>query len=358
MHGPPLRGIENSGTRPDNWNLSSPYGQRGSQPFVLNMPGDDDSVPGDYVMIRFVTDYQSKVLRTRNILGIAAHTDWDSNPSLVQQQGPDLPDPTLCILQASGGHTATVFYVGGNRNNELYSWSAGMAAWKRLVPGTGPLVAMRFFVNPYNPSLIYVVDAQSVQRSDDGGETWQVDANLQMQLTCNGRIPVSRAQISNLPGAAAVEAILTDMQFIPYNAGVRFAVGEGGAFYTEDGINWTRVLDTGALPGRPVNCYFDWNSNPNPALYVAFDGRGLVRIDPFPDYAPVIPDVVVPDLSGFLFPKAVSTLQALGLLASIQPGSASGPEADLWVFSQTPNAPAAVQPGTVVSLLLHSGPVS
>jgi hypothetical protein len=61
------------------------------------------------------------------------------------------------------------------------------------------------------------------------------------------------------------------MQFYPYNPLVRFAVGQGGAFYTIDGVNWTCLLHTGALTGRPAHCYFDWISDPySPTLYVAF----------------------------------------------------------------------------------------
>ena len=48
---------------------------------------------------------------------------------------------------------------------------------------------------------------------------------------------------------------------------------------TEDGVTWIRLLHAGALPGRPANCYYDQISDPdNPALYVAFAGRGIVKI--------------------------------------------------------------------------------
>lgn len=47
-------------------------------------------------------------------------------------------------------------------------------------------------------------------------------------------------------------------------------------------MNWFRLLDTGALRGRPVNCYFDRISNPSdPALYVSFGGRSIVKISGF-----------------------------------------------------------------------------
>jgi hypothetical protein len=48
-------------------------------------------------------------------------------------------------------------------------------------------------------------------------------------------------------------------------------------------VNWTRLLRTGALAGRPANCYFDGISNlGDPALYVAFAGRSLVKITDLP----------------------------------------------------------------------------
>jgi hypothetical protein len=69
------------------------------------------------------------------------------------------------------------------------------------------------------------------------------------------------------------------MQFDPYSPLIRFAVGVGGAFVTIDGgVTWTRLLHTGALPGQPTNCYYDWISPTSPSLYVAFGGRGLVKI--------------------------------------------------------------------------------
>jgi hypothetical protein len=59
-------------------------------------------------------------------------------------------------------------------------------------------------------------------------------------------------------------------------------------------VNWNRLLDTGALPGRPTNCYYDWVSDPcQRALYVAFAGRSLVKISPLPWGALQAPD---PDL--------------------------------------------------------------
>ena len=52
----------------------------------------------------------------------------------------------------------------------------------------------------------------------------------------------------------------------------------GGAFMTIDGINWTRLLHTAALPGRPSSCYLNFLSEATATLYVAFAGRSLVKI--------------------------------------------------------------------------------
>ncbi|WP_243422670.1 FG-GAP-like repeat-containing protein [Micromonospora globispora] len=203
----------------------------------------------------------------------------DNGP--VEQQGPFLPDPNVGIVQASGGYSGTVFFVGGDDAARLWKWTDGMAAWQQLVPGGGASQARRFFVNPYDPSVIYLLDTDHVMRSDDGGVTWQVDASLEQQLTCGGRIPAGRDEDADGQGDH-YDVVLSDMQFDPLNAGRRFAVGLGGAFLTTDGVNWQRLLDTGAMRGRPANCYFDWISQPSdPALYVSFAGRSIVKISGF-----------------------------------------------------------------------------
>ena len=158
-----------------------------------------------------------------------------------------------------------------------------MPSWLKIVPSAGAAsTAVRFFVNPYQPNLIYILDHTHVRRSDDGGKTWVVDAKLEAQLTWGGKIAFSSDDNSSGIGDH-FDLILTDMQFHPSNELVRFAVGEGGAFYTNDGVNWIRLLHSGAFPGRPSNCYFDWISVPSdPALYVGFAGRSLVKIDQLP----------------------------------------------------------------------------
>jgi hypothetical protein len=203
----------------------------------------------------------------------------DSGP--VEQVGPFLPSANANVVQASGGHTGTVFYVGDTALGQLWKWTEGMANWQQIVPSGNATQARRFFVNPYAPNIIYILDKQNVQRSDDGGANWQIDGNLEQQLTCGGRIPASRGEDEDGQGDH-LDVILTDMQFDPFDANRRFAVGLGGAFWTFDSVSWFRLLDTGAMRGRPSNCYFDWITDPsNPSLYVSFAGRSIVKISSF-----------------------------------------------------------------------------
>ena len=70
----------------------------------------------------------------------------DSGP--VDQVGPFLPSVNANVVQASGGHTATVFYVCDTAAAMLWKWTEGMASWQQLVPGGGAAQARRVFVKP------------------------------------------------------------------------------------------------------------------------------------------------------------------------------------------------------------------
>jgi hypothetical protein len=192
----------------------------------------------------------------------------------VKQVGPFLPDPSIGVVQASGGREDTVFYVGGVPGKELWKWTEGMADWQQLIPGVGADQAKRFFVSPYDPNLLYVIDGKNIKRSDDAGATWQVDTSLERMVTCDGRIPAERDEVGD-----TTQVVLSDMQFDAFDPNRRFAVGAAGAFMTLDGVTWQRLLDTGAMRGLPTNCFFDQTSAPSdPSLYVGFAGRGIVRI--------------------------------------------------------------------------------
>ena len=89
--------------------------------------------------------------------------DWETIPV---QQGPDLTGElqNVFVVQASGGHQHPVFYISDpGFTNGLWKWTEGMPDWKRIVPAAdgSATVARRFFVDPYNPNLIYIIDEKA-----------------------------------------------------------------------------------------------------------------------------------------------------------------------------------------------------
>jgi hypothetical protein len=263
------------------WNASSGFGNRGSRPLVLGLYDESAPDEGDYVFVLGPNDTNPVLVRTQNIFDIKHREEWITTATGSGQganvflQGPPLPESGLGVLQAAGGHANTSFFVGGNGN--LWTLDPGAANWRKIVPGPGAGSATRFFVHPYQPNLIYILDTDHVKRSDDGGSTWNVDGNLEVQLTWNNAIPIS-SNDDEAGLADHFDVILTDMKFDPLYTQAVFAIGLGGAFLTIDGVNWTRLLHTAALQGRPSSCYCDSISESGAALYVAFAGRSLVKI--------------------------------------------------------------------------------
>jgi len=286
----------------ERWNAVNPYPLRGFRPIVRGLANETAPDEGDYIFILDPTANPTLV-RTQSILNIQSRDEWLTTATGPGQganvflQGPPLPKANLGVAQASGGHDETVFYVGdgfytggggyydsgggldiASLSATLWSWTEGEPEWKLLVPGNGATAAVRFFVDPYRPNVIYILDLDHVKRSDDGGATWQIDDLLETQLTWNHEIAISWQESASGLGDC-LDLILTDMQFDPTNPSTRFAVGQGGAFGTNDGSNWNQLLHAGAFPGRPSNCYYDWITDEfDAALYVAFAGRSVVKL--------------------------------------------------------------------------------
>jgi hypothetical protein len=280
---------------PTDCNAVSSYFDRGYRPMVLTPAGTDASASGDYLIIGTKSNGARAVFRKTNTEPIDTPADWE-DPSKAGQYGPDLPScgtalaaDCLDVVQASGGHAAPVLYVGdpgagpddGGRVHamSLWKWWPEAKDWQQIVPsppatpaGKTATRAHRFFVDPFNSNTIYLLDDAAVKRSDDGGATWIVDVSLDNAVT--------ESHVYSYAGAFAV---IKDMIFVRGESRTRFAVGNAGVFYTLNGVNWSRLLSTSALPSHPVSAYFDPISDPcDRALYVALDGRGLLRIDPIP----------------------------------------------------------------------------
>jgi uncharacterized repeat protein (TIGR01451 family) len=269
-----------------------PITKQGYRPIILTLGGfeGEEALPdGDYIFIRRITDTKRVLLRTTKISQIKKAEDWDSIP---EQQGPDLVGDlnNVYVVQAAGGHKSPVFYVGDpGLSNRLWRCGSecrnGMGGWQQIVPARdgSATIARRFFANPYNSNEIYIIDQDAIRHSLDGGKHWMEDLNLD-------RLVTERASFSYDIGRSLAwigeSAVINDMTFDPGEAGTRFAVGNAGVFFSLDGNRWGRLLSTTALPGYPIGAYFDPGSqlpgDLTRALYVAFNGRGIVRISAIP----------------------------------------------------------------------------
>lgn len=273
-----------------SWNCVSNFYNAGYRPLVLTARDEPPPADTDLVTIRF-TPNRAFLMRTTKLSQVTTPEDWlttvtaDGPGVKVFQQGPELPDARIGVVQASGGHRSPVFYVGDPEDRRrLWKWTAGMAAWQQLVPG--PLVngvptprsARRFYVDPYRSNLIYVIDTDRVLRSDDGGAAWTADTRLQNAVSENGAFPFD-APFDGNPG----QALIRDMAFDPDHAGYRFAAAPSGVFHTLDGVRWSHLLLSSASAMRPNNLVYDSVSDRcNRALYVATSNRGLLRLRPLP----------------------------------------------------------------------------
>ncbi len=325
------------------WNAVSSFVSFGYRPLVLTVPGEAPLPDGDVIVVRFTTT-AAFLMRTWKLSHISSASDWESTatadgPGVKSfQVGPPLPVFDAAIVQASGGHASPVFYFGdvvhGNGADlpegqmRLWKWTAGLPAWQQIIPPPPPVVvqspapssagpipevpqnARRFFVDPYRPALLYVLSDKHVFRSDNGGNSWTVDASLETQLRQGGTFPMV-VGFDESPS----EALLRDMQFDPHRPGTRFAAGPSGVFATYDGVQWAPLVISEPIALRPNNITYDYRSCLR-AVYVATLNSGLLRISPIP------PDWDYP----------INSLQAaeghITLLRVHDPGTGFGPPDD------------------------------
>jgi hypothetical protein len=221
---------------------------RGYSPIVLTSAGENPLQDGDYVLIRLLPQ-GSFLTRTTQISSITTPDQWQDR-SLASVPGGFLflplpndpscrtPSPQTCVnaVEVAGGHTRPVFYVSDQDHTmNLWKWTEGITengrpSFKRIVPG-GPQnrpdlqaqIARRFFVDPYNANVVYIIDQDSIKRSDDGGETWRVDTSLDNISTENHTFAY-----------AGDGSVIKDITFDRQEGGTRFAVGNAGFF-----IPWT-----------------------------------------------------------------------------------------------------------------------
>jgi hypothetical protein len=256
---------------------------RGYRPIVKTLATEAALADGDYVFIN--QDLDTKVLallRTNSIRSITQMSDW-FDTTKASQVGPALP-MGVDLVQASGGHFTTMFYVGDASGN-VWKLDSASNIWKQIVPSlpapTTVGSALRWFVDPYDPDGVYVLDSAGVKVSVDGGLSWLFDPLLTNALTAGGMLTISAS-------------LLQDMQFSRGERQTRFVFGTAGVSCTMDfGITWFPVLNSIALPGRPESGFFDPISDlTDRAVYVECEGRSVLRIGGLPELPPFQPPPV------------------------------------------------------------------
>jgi hypothetical protein len=339
----------------------------GYNPVVAANVGDDPG-DGDYILLRNTSDgaggTKRVLLRTTQIRKITKPGGWDT---YATQQGPDfLPEmKNALVVKASGGRKDPFFFVGDPQADppgtmHLWVWHSGQSGWQQIVPSppNTPLdqsaqIAQRFFVDPYNPAIIYIIDQDAIKRSHYDGNTWtwERDINLENQVTDNGKFSWGSADWP----------VLEDMVFDRSEPNTRFAVGAAGVFFTLDGTIWQRLFSTTALPGIPVSAYFDPISDPNNrVLYVAFYGRGVMRFTQIPPGPVEIPGplVAVPNVKLLSEEEAEAKILDAGLTVGqverIEICVNAKPVPRERVVDQYPAAGTLVPVGTPVNLVVFT----
>ncbi|MBM9506677.1 WD40/YVTN/BNR-like repeat-containing protein [Actinacidiphila acididurans] len=231
--------------------------------------------------------------------------------------GPALPAGVRAVLQTSGGHTGTLFWVGSrgpdfasSESDQLYVADRpdSPTRWICVVPGYDPLTggckqpadaadapcpadqachAYRFFADPYDSQVAYILDANGVKETLDGGATWHLQPELTTKVLADGASP------PHCKGNCVYDdddSPLRSMVFVPGEPGTRFAVGVNGVFMTLSANpgttgggtalteHWHQLLDPTSTPCLATSGFFDPAGPYGRALYVGCTQRGVLGI--------------------------------------------------------------------------------
>ncbi len=214
-----------------------------------------------------------------NPAGVATliRTNDPGNPAAARVVG-TLPRGNW-VVQSSGGHTNTVYFIWNTMSKTLRQRDSG-GNEVTILPASGAASAARYFVNPYDPTEIYIVESSpgvdsAGHRTREGvkrwvGGHWAVDAALTTAATNNRKFTMG---CSSFPSC-----LINDMIFVPGEQ-TRFIAGKAGVFYSLDGRTWRRLFTTEEIPSVPSALAFDKYAR---SLYVGLNGRGMIRFDRIP----------------------------------------------------------------------------
>lgn len=180
------------------------------------------------------------------------------------------------LFKAEGQATSTYWQelnVQGNVLQTLPYPASGILTGSQT---TGPV-----FVNPYDPTQLYVLTDQGVRVSTNSGFSFSPDAALTSLITASGKYPLD----GNYPGGdgenvrqstrAAALGTLSDMGFCRYNPKIAVASSPfAGVFFKDENNTWHDLTPLLPQPhGQVSSVRIDCE-----AVYVTTEGGGSFRI--------------------------------------------------------------------------------
>jgi hypothetical protein len=206
------------------------------------------------------------------------------------------PSNQLCAVKsarAPGGQP--VFYVqtgscnGNGSNDQLWRFigTNPAAAWQRMDTNLASGSIGTFDVDPGDPNRLYASNLTAsgprMVYSNDGGQTWENDVNLDLAMSGNGLYkPITRGTSAR---GSYVQPSLVAFDPQDSNLLVAGAVDAGVFVSTDAGASWLLVTDphTPVQTGRahlphPLYAYFDHEPADRVDIYVGTRGKGVMRI--------------------------------------------------------------------------------
>ena len=233
--------------------------------------------------------------------GLFITDDVTVDPIAWTELGDDTePSTNMCAVKTArhSGLGPPVFYVlaGSCRpgsQNQLWRFAGTDAdgVWQRIDTNLADGGIGIFDVDPNNPDRLYASNISSddprMVFSNDGGQTWEGDVNLDLMMTGEGLY--SWQTIGNVGTSITARTVQPSLvAFDPEDSDIIVAGGiNSGVFVSADaGLSWLLVTDPhspaqSGIPHipRPIYAYFDHDPAGRVDIYVGTRGKGVMRIE-------------------------------------------------------------------------------
>ncbi|MEP7266639.1 MAG: hypothetical protein ABI844_03355 [Saprospiraceae bacterium] len=309
-------------------NLVSFYAIKGYRPIIQTLSNEIPPADLDFVMIRLNAQNKRVLLRAPEVTNITEDSDW-FNTALASEVGPELPfasapkcgDNLLCspVVQTAGGHRDPTFFVSlPGTADTIWKWKNGMKNWTPIYPNNDRTAGrlIRFFVNPFNPNLMYVIDLSGIRRSDNGGASWVLDNILDSLVSENKTFKYN-----------GDNSLIQDIAFSRDQPNIRFVIANSGVYMATNNFDWRRLMNSTAMPSNPFAGSFDDISDQcDRSLYVATNGRGILKFGNIPE---AVKKVDVTAITGKKISKYTTSWQTKNGPFTVEHVAGVSPEGDL-----------------------------